>query len=99
MVARWPISMSALQRLAALDALDPVLDVVGRFGPLVGAGVVRRADDAPSGLLAILLRLISILPFSPTKIAPRPGPRSPSRCSFSSRAAGELHGDLGPRAA
>ena len=44
-MARWPISMSALQRLAALDALDPVLDVVGRFGPLVGAGVVRRADE------------------------------------------------------
>ena len=34
--------------LAALDALDPVLDVVGRLGPLVGAGVVLRADESPS---------------------------------------------------
>ena len=56
MVARWPISMSALQRLAALDALDPVLDVVGRLGPLVGAGVVRRADD----LLGVAGELVAV---------------------------------------
>ena len=33
---------------AALDALDPVLDVIGRLGPLVVAGIVRRLDEAPS---------------------------------------------------
>ena len=52
-------------------------------GRLLGPGL-SGARTISLGLLAILLRLISILPFSPTKIAPRPGPRSPSRWSFNS---------------
>ena len=68
---------------AALDAVGPILYVVLCFRSLLGPGLSGELINS-LGLPAILLRLISSLPLSPMKMAPKPGPQSPSRCSRSS---------------
>ena len=75
-----------------LERLRHLQDQTGGFGafialPFHATGTRLGVERGPGlslarmisfGLLASLLRLISILPFSPMKMAPKPGPRSPS---------------------
>ena len=66
-----------------LDALDPILDVIGRLRPAIGTGVFGAADQ----LLGITGQLVAIdldLALGADEDRPQAGAAVAVRCSFNS---------------